>query len=309
MEGNMKKESQKILVTGGSGFVGKTLQKTQPTWEYISSSDCDLTDPKMTKELFSDLKPCAIVHLAARVGGIKDNVENQADFYYANTMMNTNVIHQAHCSGVERVLSSLSTCAFPDIVPSFPFTEEEFFNGPPTITNFAYGMTKRMLQVSSMAYRKQYGRNYSTFCPSNLYGPGDNFNKESSHFVAALVRKIASAKDGDVVELWGTGKPLRQQLYVDDLCDIIPILLKNHNSYMPIVVAPNENYSILEMAMFLMKHSGKDITISFNGKLDGQFRKDGCNRRLTEIIESFEFTKFKDGIKKTYNWYLENINE
>ena len=148
-----------VLVTGGTGFLGKRLQIERPNWIYISSKDCDLTDSKQVKELYADLKPEAVLHLAARVGGIMDNIENQADFFYLNTMMNTNVLKEAHSAGIDRVLSALSTCAFPERV-GFPYAEESFFWGPPTPTNFSYGMTKRMLHVGSMAYRKQYGMNY-----------------------------------------------------------------------------------------------------------------------------------------------------
>lgn len=298
-----------VLITGGSGFLGRRLSVSQPDWTYISSKDCDLTDTEQVRQLLNDMKPDAVIHLAARVGGIKDNIENQADFYYLNTMMNTNVIHQAHEAGIQRVLSSLSTCAFPEDVNRFPFNEGDFFGGPPTPTNFSYGMTKRMLQASSMAYREQYKRNYATFSPSNIYGPGDHFNKETSHFVAALIHKIADAKDGSTIELWGTGLPLRQQLYVDDLCDIIPLLLEKHNTSKPLIVAPSENLSILEMAQILVKKSGKDVTITFNGKMDGQFRKDGSNIELLRVIKNFNFTKFKDGVSNTYRWYLENIHE
>tara|TARA_B100001094_G_scaffold154528_1_gene149514 strand:- start:3452 stop:4354 length:903 start_codon:yes stop_codon:yes gene_type:complete len=299
----------KVLVTGGTGFVGKRLKRTQPGWLYMSSRECNLTNPTMVRDMIQDIKPDAILHLAARVGGIKDNVENQADFYYLNTLMNTNIIHQAHLAGVERILSSLSTCAFPDTIECFPYTEEDFFSGPPTKTNFSYGMTKRMLHVASVAYRKQYNRNYSTFCPSNIYGPEDHFNKESSHFVAALIHKVATAKDKDEINLWGSGLPLRQQLYVDDLCDIIPILLAKHNSETPLIVAPNENLSILDMAKTLVDKSEKKVSISFNGKLDGQFRKDGNNSQLFQTIGPYDFTKFEDGVHETYKWYLENLNE
>ena len=300
---------ENVLVTGGSGFLGQRLSIVKPDWTYISSKDCDLTAAKQVAEMYTDLKPDAVIHLAARVGGIKDNIENQADFFHINTMMNTNVIHEAHKANIGRVLSCLSTCAFPERLNYFPFTEADLFLGPPTETNFSYGMTKRMLHVSSAAYRTQYSRNYSTFCPSNIYGPGDHFGSEASHFVAALVHKVYNAKDGDTLSLWGTGMPLRQQLYVDDLCQIIPQLLKEHNTEMPLIVAPRENLTILEMTKTLIEQSGKNVRTLFNGDMDGQFRKDGSNEQLLNLIGSFEFTKFKDGILKTYNWYSENYND
>ena len=298
-----------VLVTGGSGFVGKRLRRERPYWTYISSTDCDLTDSNQVRELYGDSKPEAVLHLAARVGGIKDNIENQAEFFYINTMMNTNVIHEAYKAGIERVLCSLSTCAFPERVPHFPFSEECLFDGPPAETNFSYGMTKRMLQTATNAYRTQYGLNYSTFCPSNIYGPQDHFGATASHFVAALVHKLYTAKDGDVVEMWGTGEPLRQQIYVDDLCKIIPILMERHNTASPLIIAPYENLSIVNMADTLIKQIGKNVRLSFNGKMSGQFRKDGSNDKLMEMLNSFEFTPFKEGILKTYRWYEENKNE
>ena len=299
----------KTIVTGGSGFVGRRLGLIQPDWIYVSSKDCDLTNSAMVAEMFGDLKPAAVIHLAARVGGIKDNIENQADFFYTNTMMNTNIIHEAYNAGIKRVLSSLSTCAFPEDLQYFPFDEDQIYNGAPTITNFSYGMTKRMLHVSSCAYRNQYGMNYSTFCPSNIYGPGDNFGSNASHFVAALVHKIYNAKEGDTIEMWGTGLPLRQQLYVDDLCKIIPVLLEKHNTDVPLIVAPNENLSILEMTRTLIEQTDKNVRTLFNGDMDGQFRKDGSNERLLKLIGPFDFTTFKEGVSKTYNWYSENYNE
>jgi len=296
----------KVLVTGGSGFLGKRLSKYKPEWIYISSKDCNLEDFGEVKDYLSAVKPDAIVHLAARVGGIKDNVENQASFYIQNTMMNTNIIHSAHLLGISRVLSSLSTCAFPDIVASYPFTEEQIFDGAPAKTNFSYGYTKRALHVQTLSYRKQYGLNYSTFCPSNIYGPDDHFDTEKSHFVPALVSKLVKAENGGAIELWGTGNPKRQQLYVDDLAEIIPVLLEKHNSDIPLIVAPNENLSIREMASIANNKIEKNIKISYNSNLDGQYRKDGSNKRFLELVGGYEFTSFDEGIEKTIQWYLEN---
>ena len=296
-----------VLVTGGSGFVGRRLKKIKPNWTYCSSRDCDLLDLESTKQYISDLKPDAIIHLAARVGGIKENAENQADFYFENTIINTNLLHAAHLCGVNRVLSSLSTCAFPDELEKYPFIEQDMFSGPPALTNFSYGYTKRALQVQSVSYRKQYNLNYSTFSPSNVYGPGDHFGSLGSHFVASLVHKVANSKAGDVLTFWGTGSPLRQQLYVDDLCKIIPILLEKHNTSTPVIVAPDENLSILKMCETLIENVDKDISYNFNGNLDGQYRKDGSNKELKKIIGDFKFTNFKNGITKTYNLYLNDL--
>ena len=296
----------RVLVTGGTGFLGNRLKRHKPNWIYLSSEMCDLKDYNQTEEILRDLYPDAIVHLAARVGGIKDNSENQEEFYLQNTLINTNIIQAAYSTGISRVLSSLSTCAFPDVVEEYPFTEKDIFSGPPAKTNFSYGYTKRALHVQTLSYRSQYGLNYSTFCPSNIYGPDDHFDTEKSHFVPALISKLTKAEDGGDIELWGTGNPKRQQLYVDDLAEIIPILLEKHNSSTPLIVAPSENLSIREMADIANNKIEKNVKIRYNGNLDGQYRKDGSNKRFIELVGGYEFTSFDSGVEKTIQWYLEN---
>jgi len=294
----------KVLVTGGSGFVGKSLQKVKPDWIYVSSDDIFLLNQQRTFDYLERLKPDAIVHLAARVGGIKANNEQPERFFFENATMNLNVLSSAVELGIPRILSAISVCAFPDVVDYYPFEESNLHDGAPTETNLAYGYSKRLLVVHSNACRKQYGLNYSTFAPSNLYGPDDNFDLDSSHFVPAMIKKIYEAKDGDTVEFWGTGNPLRQQLYIEDLAKIIPILLEKHNTEIPLIVSPYENLSIKEMIDIFLEVTNCDVKIEFNNKLDGQFRKDGSNKKLTKLIGDFEFTSFKDGVKKTYNWYV-----
>ena len=298
----------KVLVTGGNGFIGKNLQAVRPDWAYVSSQDYNLVSQDECLQMFKDIDPEAVIHLAARVGGIKENSENQADFFHKNVTINNNVLHCAYLSGVNRVLSSLSTGAFPNVVSQYPFCEENLFDGPPAPTNFSYGFSKRMLHVQSISYREQYGLNFSTFCPSNLYGPEDHFDTESSHFVASLISKVARSNSGDIINLWGKGKPFRQQLFSSDLCKIIPKLLDSHNTKLPIIVAPDQNLSIEEMANFLIKASGKNLKVKFNQNLDGQFRKDGSNKRLRELIDNFKFTSFEKGVNETYEWYCGRMN-
>tara|TARA_R110002126_G_scaffold291546_3_gene453561 strand:+ start:2661 stop:3590 length:930 start_codon:yes stop_codon:yes gene_type:complete len=293
----------KVLVTGGSGFLGKNLALEEPKWKYLSSKDCDLTTYEDVLKTFEQYKPDAIIHLAARVGGIKDNVEKQADFYYLNSLINLNVLQAAHNLNINRVLSCLSTCAFPDTIKNYPFNEGDLFSGKPAVSNLSYGMTKRMLKIASDSYRTQYNRNYSTFCPSNIYGPFDHFNNENSHFIPAMISKIDPAQGGDTIEFWGTGKPLRQHLYVKDLAKIIPVLLNKHNSAVPIIVAPDENISINDAVQTFIKLVKKDIKVCYNNKLDGQYRKDGSNKMLKTIIKKFKFTSLDDGLKETYEWY------
>ncbi len=253
--------------------------------------------------MFSDIKPSAVLHLASVVGGIKINSEKQADFFTKNFLINANVVATAHRFGVTRLLAALSTCAFPDRVSDYPFNESAMFSGAPARTNFSYGYSKRMLQVMIKSYREQYNVNYSSFSPSNIYGIGDNFDPHSSHFVPAMIRKVHEASEGDTIEFWGTGNPLRQQLYVDDLVKIIPFLMKNHNTDLPIIISPDENLSIKQMIEIFLKNVKKDVKIVFNNKLDGQYRKDGSNQQFKNLYGEFEFTKFEDGVLETYEWY------
>jgi GDP-L-fucose synthase len=297
----------KVVVTGGSGFVGKRLQLVKPDWVYLSSKDYNLMDSGDCDRMYKELQPDAVVHLAGQVGGIKANDDRPADFYYMNITMNTNIVQKAYENGVERVLASLSTCTFPDVVKRYPLTEEDIFDGPPAATNISYGYAKRSLLIQILAYRRQYGLNYSSFCPSNLYGPGDNFDLNTSHFVPAMIRKFSEASDGDTIEVWGTGKPLRQQLYVDDLANIIPILLDKHHTEVPLIVAPSENLSISEMVSMIKEKSGKNCEVFYNNNLDGQFRKDGSNKKLIDLIGEYNFINFKDGVEQTYDWYANKV--
>ena len=293
------------LVTGGSGFIGRRLKIKRPDWIYVSSGDYNLLDPAATKQMFKDIEPNTVVHLAGRVGGIKDNNSNQVEFFEQNVLMNINVVRYAYEAGVHRLMAALSTCAFPDVVDHYPFTEKDIFSGPCADTNFSYGYSKRLLHALVLSYRKQYGVNYSTFSPSNVYGPDDHFDSENSHFIAALITKLAQLKDGDILSLWGTGTPLRQQLYVDDLCEIIPLLVQRHYGPEPIIVAPDENLSIDEMAKMLLSQLNKNIKIVYNNKLDGQHRKDGSNKLLNKTIGPYSFTSFERGTRQAYDWYLQ----
>ena len=298
----------RVLVTGGSGFVGKRLKLVRPEWIYASSSNVDLKDYTSTMKYISRVKPDAVIHLAGRVGGIKDNNDHPAEFFYNNIMMNTNVVECCYRSGVKRLLASISTCAFPDVTRFYPFKEEDLLEGPPSLTNLSYGFSKRALAIQIQAYREQYGLDYSCFCPSNLYGPEDHFDDNNSHFVAAALSKFHRATPGKEVEFWGTGRPLRQQLYVDDLCKAIPELLAHHHSSSPIIVAPDSNLSIEFMVRVCRDIVGKDVGYRFNDKLEGQYRKDGSNARFKQMFPSFNFTSFEEGIKKTYEWYSAQSN-
>ena len=294
--------SEKVLVIGGTGLVGKALQRLKPQWEYFGSAMGDLRKFDEVLHMLKFVNPTAVINLAAKVGGIRQNIMRQGEFLYDNCMMGLNVIEACRKAGIPRLLTALSTCAWPDKVSSYPMTEGDIHKGAPTPTNISYGYSKRLLHVASCAYRDQYGVNYSTFAPSNVYGPEDNFDELTSHFVPACIRKFHKNQKGRV-ELWGTGSPKRQQLFVDDLAMAIPIILEKHNTQSPLIVAPDENLSISEMANIVKDVTGSSASIVYNQQMEGQIRKDGNNDMFKSLVEDFTFTPFKEGVRKTYEWF------
>ena len=201
-----------------------------------------------------------------------------------------------------RVIAILSTCIYPDIVETYPMKEEDLFNGPPTPTNFSYGFAKRCMAAHINSYIEQYDKKWSYLIPCNLNGEYDKYEEQNSHFVSALIRKIYEA-DGEI-ELWGTGKPLRQFMYGGDLVRVIKYMIDN-DIVDNFNVAPKEVYSINEIAKIGKKACEKDkIVVNYdNTKPDGQFRKDVDSSKLLSVLEDFEFTTLEDGIKKTYDTF------
>lgn len=293
----------KILVTGGSGMVGRSLKDIIPGATYLSSKDCDLTNPIEVDLLISTHKPDVIIHLAAKVGGIIDNINKPAEYFDDNVIMNTILLKTAHKYSVKRFIGILSTCIYPDKIDEYPMTEEMLHMGPPTPTNFSYGYAKRCLAVQINAYNKQYGTKYQYLTPCNLYGEYDKWG-ENSHFVAALIKKIiiADRNGEEVVNLFGTGKPLRQFMHSKDLAKVIKYCLDN-DIYDSFNVATTENLSIEAIANEALKaikpKHVKGFTFDPN-KPDGQYRKDVSNQKLLSIIPNFKFTPLLNGIKETH---------
>ena len=291
----------KILVTGGTGLVGKHLQEKLPNAFYLSSKDCDLTNINQVKELISSYKPDIVVHLAARVGGIQDNIKYPADYFDDNILINTNIVKVCKDHDVKRFIGILSTCIYPSVVENYPMTEEDLFIGPPPPSNFSYGYAKRCLAVQIDAYNKQFGTKYNYLIPCNLYGDYDNLHDESKmHFITALLNKIKNTKNNKL-NLLGTGKPLRQFMYASDLANIIRLVIDNDITE-NFNVAPDFNYSIDEMARIALEVTENDYEIIYDRPdLDGQFRKDVSNKKLLKIFPDFIFTGLKEGLKQVYD--------
>jgi len=291
----------KIIVTGGSGLVGKHLKEILPNAIYLSSKDCDLTDINKVKWLISSHNPDIVVHLAARVGGIQDNLKYPADYFDDNILINTNIVKVCKEYNVKRFIGILSTCIYPSVVDNYPMKEEDLFIGPPPPSNFSYGYAKRCLAVQIDAYNKQFGTKYNYLIPCNLYGDYDNMHDESKmHFITALLNKIRNSKD-KTLHLLGTGKPLRQFMYAGDLAAIIKLVIDNDITE-NFNVSPNFNYSIDEMAKIALEVTEKDYEIIYDRPdLDGQFRKDVSNNKLLKIFPLFKFTGLKEGLKQVYD--------
>jgi GDP-L-fucose synthase len=300
---NMKR----VLVTGGSGLVGKHLKDIMPDAVYISSTDFDLTDIDRVDAMMDFFRPKIVVHLAARVGNLLDNITYPVDYLEQNVLMGVNVLKKCHEYKVDRVISILSTCIYPDVLDTYPMKEEDLFNGPPPPTNFAYAMSKRCVATHTDSYVKQYDKKWCYLIPCNLYGEYDKYEEHHSHFVSALIKKIYETED--VLELWGTGKPLRQYMYGGDLARVIKYMIDN-NIVENFNVAPDYVHTIKELAEIGVKSCGKEhLEIVYDDtKPDGQFRKDVDSSKLLSVIRDFEFTSLERGIRRTYDNFSQRHN-
>jgi GDP-L-fucose synthase len=293
----------KIVVTGGSGLVGKALKKYLPNAIYLSSKDFNLTTEEGVKLMYLKHKPDTVIHLAAKVGGIIDNISKPAEYFTENVLMNTLLVDYAYKSNVKRFIGILSTCIYPDTVENYPMKETDLHLGPPTITNFSYGYAKRSLAVQIDAYNQQYKTKYQYLTPCNLYGLGDKDNESNSHFITALVKKIhdTNLNGGNSITLFGDGTPLRQFMYADDFTKVISQVIENE-IYDSFNVATPENLSIKEMAEIALDACDSNhLNIVWDtSKPNGQFRKDVSVELLQQNILNFNPISLHQGIKLTY---------
>lgn len=301
----------KILVTGGSGLVGRYLKKILPDAVYISSKDYDLTTENGVQEMFLKHKPNIVIHLAAKVGGIIDNIEHPAEYFTQNVLMNTLLVEYSRIFKVEKFIGILSTCIFPNVMQSYPMKETDLHLGPPTDTNFSYGYAKRSMAVQIDSYNKQYGTKYQYLIPCNLYGLGDKDHDTNSHFITALVKKIFISKQNNQksITLFGDGTPLRQFMYAGDFAEIIKQTIEN-NITDSFNVATEENLSIKQMAEIAIDVTdNQNINILWDtNKPNGQFRKDVSIVKFKNLFPNFKFTSLSNGIKIVYNSYYDKIS-
>jgi GDP-L-fucose synthase len=293
----------KTLVTGGYGMVGSAME----TQIKLSREICDLTNPKQTEALFRTIRPEGVIHCAGKVGGIGGNSNYKGEYFYDNLMINTNVIEASRRAGVKRLVAFLSTCVFPDNV-SYPLTVDQVHQGEPHSSNYPYAYAKRMADVQIRAYREQYGLNYTSIIPSNIYGPNDNFSLEHGHVMPMLIHKLYLAKKNKTdFTVWGSGKPLREFIYSKDIAKIAEWALENYEGTEPLIVSGDDEVSIKDLVGLLVdefKFKGK--VVFDETKPDGQFRKPSDNSKIKELLPDFEYTPFEVGIKETVNWFKEN---
>jgi len=295
----------KILVTGGSGLVGYSLKKIKPEYIYLSSKDCDLTNYKNTYDLFKKHKPTHVIHLAAYVGGLYKNMKQKVDMLEKNTIMNINVLKICHELNIDNVISCLSTCIFPDKT-NYPINENMLHNGPPHHSNDAYAYSKRLLDTLSKSYREQYNRNYICIIPCNIYGENDNYSLEDGHVIPSLIHKAYLSKKNNLpFIIKGTGKPLRQFIYSQDLSKLIIWCLENYKDKESIILADNKEYSIKYIGEIIAKNFNiKDIKFD-NNFSDGQYKKTADNSKLIKLY-NFNFTDINNGLKNSCEWFNEN---
>ena len=273
----------------------------------LSRETCDLTNPKQTNKLFQLVKPDGVIHCAGKVGGIGGNSNYKGEYFYDNLMINTNVIEASRKAGVKNLVAFLSTCVFPDKV-KYPLTVDQIQLGEPHESNYPYAYAKRMADVQIRAYREQYGINYTSIIPSNIYGPNDNFSLEHGHVMPMLIHKLYLAKQNKTdFTVWGSGKPLREFIYSKDIAKIAEWALFNYEGTDPLIISGDEEISIKDLVGLLVdefKFKGK--VIFDKTKPDGQLRKPSDNSKIKELLPDFEYTPFEQGIKETVDWFKEN---
>jgi GDP-L-fucose synthase len=298
-------KNYKTLVTGGSGMVGSAIDADIK----LGSIDCDLRDPYAVDALFSQYQPENVIHCAARVGGVGSNMKYKGEYFYDNIMMNTNVIESARKYGVKNLVCFLSTCVFPDKV-NYPLTIDQIHTGEPHSSNYSYAYSKRMADIQIRSYKEQYGLNYKSVIPCNIYGPNDNFHIENGHVLPALIHKCYLAKQNNTpLHIWGSGAPLREFIYSKDVAEITNWILENYDGNEPIILSTSEEISIKQLVEMVVKEMEFEGEVIFDtSKPEGQFRKPSDNSKLKELMPDFKFTPMEDGLKETIQWFINNYD-
>ena len=296
---------KRLLVTGGNGLVGSSI-----TSDVKIGKEYDLRNIEETNKMFEYHKPTHVIHCAGKVGGLSANMNYKGEFFYDNIMINTNVIESARKNNVKKLVSFLSTCVFPDNI-EYPITEKKIHLGAPHFSNYPYAYAKRMADIQIRAYREQYGLEYVSVIPTNIYGPNDNFSLDTGHVTPMLLHKMYNAqRDNTDFVVWGSGNPLREFIYSKDIAKLSEWALENYNESEPIIFSNSNEISIKDLVDLLVdEFNFKGKVIFDKTKPDGQFRKPSDNSKLKSYLPNFEFTPIEQGLKETINWFIENYDK
>jgi len=312
-------EKKIILVTGGSGLVGKAIEtvlnegekEENEEWVFLSSKDANLLDTESTRDIFKKHRPTHVIHLAAMVGGLFANMKANLDFFRNNMMMNDNILSISHEFGVKKVISCLSTCIFPDKT-TYPIDESMVHLGPPHDSNFGYSYAKRMIDVLNRGYSQQHGCTFTSVVPCNVFGPHDNFNMQDGHVIPGLIHKAYKAKaDGTDFPIWGTGKPLRQFIYSLDLGRLFIWAIRNYEDIEPVIFSVDESdeISIADVAKLVLEaFEFKGNVVYLTDKADGQYKKTASNAKLRKLLPDFKFTPMNEAVEETVKWFNANYD-
>lgn len=304
-----------ILVTGGYGLVGTAIKSISVNYSnynfiFMSSKDCDLTNWSQTIDYFNKIKPTHVIHLAACVGGLFKNMKYKVDMLEKNILINSNVLKASHQVQVNKLISCLSTCIFPNKT-TYPINETMLHDGPPHYSNDAYAYAKRLLEVHTKAYQEQYNDNFICVIPTNIYGPNDNYNLNDGHVIPALIHKCYLAKkNNEPFVICGSGTPLRQFIFSEDLAILFMWVLEQYNDKDSIILSVSEKdeVSIKDVALLIAKKFNYDNVTFDTSKPDGQYKKTADNAKLMKLIGNFNFTTISEGISKSIDWFIQNYD-